>query len=242
MNYNTDLMTFSYNCSVDYKDDVITNLQHSNQICLPNTVLNKISDQEFPVFFQLTNQKNGKACICGVYEFTSPPGVCYIPYRLMQTLWITEGETINICLYKPEKGKYIKLKPHTSDFIKLSNPKIILEKMLSRYYPIVSKNDTISILYNKNVYYIDIIESQPSDTIQIINTDLNVDFDEPMDYQRLKKEEEIRQSEKIKKSDDEVIENIIENTSNLKKNDVSKYKKNNGFIAFQGVGNRLGSE
>lgn len=242
MNYNIDLMTFSYSCS-DYKDDLINNLQHSNQICLPNTVLNKISDQEFPVFFQLTNQKNGKACICGVYEFTSPPGVCHIPYRLMQTLWITEGETINICLYKPEKGKYVKLKPHTSDFIKLSNPKIILEKMLSRYYPIISKNDTISILYNKNVYYIDIIESKPSDTIQITNTDLNVDFDEPMDYQRLKKEEEIRQSKKIKKSDDEIIENIIENGNNVRKNnDISKYKKNDKFIPFQGVGNRLGSE
>ena len=57
MNYNIDLMTFSYSCS-DYKDDIINNLQHSNQICLPNTVLNKISDQEFPVFFQLTNHNH----------------------------------------------------------------------------------------------------------------------------------------------------------------------------------------
>ena len=102
----------------------------------------------------LTNMKTGNAHVCGVYEFTSPPGVCHIPYRVMEQLWISEGENVNICSVYPEDGTYIKLKPQTTDFINLSTPKIVLEKTMSLSYPVVSAGDTISIDYNNNIYYI----------------------------------------------------------------------------------------
>ena len=38
------------------------------------------------------------------------------------------------------------------------------------------------VAYNKKKYYIDIIESKPSNAISIIETDCEVDFAPPLDY------------------------------------------------------------
>ena len=241
MEFNTDLMCFSIGCS-SMSEDNIKRLQNSNQIVLPSSVLSKLSDKiEFPVFFKLTNMKTGNAHVCGVYEFTSPPGVCHIPYRVMEQLWISEGENVNICIVYPEDGTYIKLKPQTTDFINLSNPKIVLEKTMSLSYPVVSAGDTISIDYNNNIYYIDIVECKPIDTIKIINVDVNVDFEEPEDYKKhLEKKKKEEQTELIEFEENINLDNNVrDRTSELKK--FSK-KDTNTFIPFSGKGNRLGSE
>ena len=105
---------------------------------------------------------------------------------------------------------------------------------MSLYYPVISKGDTISINYNSNTYFIDITECKPSDTIQIINTDLNVDFDKPLDYKEL---------EKIKEPEN--LNNVVHanNTLNSIRNEQKeKFKKNTEFVPFSGKGNRLGSE
>jgi len=43
-----------------------------------------------------------------------------------------------------EKGTFIKIKPHETDFINLANPKAILEQELT-HYSVLHKGDTISI-------------------------------------------------------------------------------------------------
>ena len=237
MNYNTDLMCFSYGCS-NLNEEMINALQHSNKIVLPSTLLQRLQDVNFPMFFKLTNMETGKSCVCGVHEFTAAPGVCNVPYRIMEQLWIIEGNNVNICLEEPDKGSYVKLRCQTSDFTQLSNPKAVLEKNMSLYYPVVSKGDTISINYNSNTYFIDITECKPSDTIQIINTDLNVDFDKPLDY---KEPEKIKEPENPSNvvDDNKVEANTLTSIRNEQK---EKFKKNTEFVPFSGKGNRLGSE
>ena len=48
----------------------------------------------------------------------------------MSELGISEGETINIELNSVPTGSYIKIRPHKTEFINLSNPKAILENIL----------------------------------------------------------------------------------------------------------------
>lgn len=176
------LLAFSLNCSSS--EQLIKKLKHSNKILLPESVLHSISklDVEYPLFFQVKNTKNDFSQVCGVEEFTSPPGVCHLPYRIMDGLGITEGDTIDVALVSLVKGSFIRLKLHTSNFAKLSDPKAVLEQKLSKNYPVLTEGHTISIEHLDKTYYIDVTKCEPCETIQIINTNINVDFDKPMDY------------------------------------------------------------
>jgi hypothetical protein len=52
---------------------------------------------------------------------------------MMQNLLIEEGDVINIKSATLPKGKYVKLQPHTKDFLDISNPKAVLERTLRNY-------------------------------------------------------------------------------------------------------------
>jgi len=80
-----------------------------------------------------------------------------------------------------KKGKFIKIRPHKTDFIKLPNPKTILENAL-RSYVCVTKGDSIVVRFNKVDYNIDIMECKPKDSVSLTNVDVEVDFAEPLDF------------------------------------------------------------
>ena len=137
----------------------------------------------------------------------------------MNTLGIREGETINIELVNPPEGSFIKIRPHKTEFIELPNPKELLEKILSRDYQVLKEGHTIQ-LYDTNsdkVYEIDIVETKPASIIKIIDINLEVDFEQPLDYVEPVKE----------------VKDISENVSN--------YSTNYNMTRFPGKGYMLGS-
>ena len=99
----------------------------------------------------------------------------------MESEKVYQVEIEKIC---PVQGTYIKLRPHKTEFINLSNPKAVLERIMSRDYPVVSQGQTIELNYEdlNCKYRIDIVETNPAEIISIINTDINIDFDQPLDY------------------------------------------------------------
>jgi len=141
------------------------------------------------MFFKVTNKELNFGQVCGVHEFSAPPAICHVPYHVMDNLAITEGSQVQIEKVCPVKGTYIKLRPHETAFINLSNPKAVLEKIMSKDYPVVTEGQTIEIFYEelKKTFRIDIVKAEPAEIISIINTDINVDFDTPCDYVEPKK-------------------------------------------------------
>jgi ubiquitin fusion degradation protein 1 len=73
-----------------------------------------------------------------------------------------EGQTAHIQLIqdvRSNKGKipyFIKLRPHQTEFIKLNNPKAVLEYEL-RNFTCLHEGDTIPITFNKVKFDIDIL-------------------------------------------------------------------------------------
>lgn len=57
-----------------------------------------------------------------------------------------------------------------------------------RSYSCLTTGDTIMVQYNEKKYYIDIVETQPSHAVSIIETDCEVDFASPLDYKEPKKQ------------------------------------------------------
>ena len=170
-------------------------LEHSNMIILSEDILYKFTQEEknnttndeeqesmFPLTFRITNPETKISTIAQVLDFTALPGTCIIPYHIMQNLMLQEGSHITIKYEKILDGDYIKLKFHESSFSKLPNAKKILEQNLSKYYPTLTKNETVAIQHENKSYFIDIIETKPVETIKITNKNINVDVDKPYDY------------------------------------------------------------
>ena len=170
-------------------------LEHSNMIILSEDILYKFTQEEknnttndeeqesmFPLTFRITNPETKISTIAQVLDFTALPGTCIIPYHIMQNLMLQEGSHITIKYEKILDGDYIKLKFHESSFSKLPDAKKILEQNLSKYYPTLTKNETVAIQHENKTYFIDIVDTKPVETIKITNKNINVDVDKPYDY------------------------------------------------------------
>jgi len=218
------LTCFSYACSA-VPQETQEQLKYSNKILLPASILHKIDqrdDVEYPLFFKVMNPICEFGRVCAVHEFTATEGLVNVPYYILEDLGLQEGSPVTIEYINPPGGSYIKLKPHKTEFIELPDPKQILEHIMSKDYPVVTKGQTIVINYKDMNYRIDVVDTQPFETIKIINTDLDLDFDQPHDY-----------VEPI------VVEPDISPPRNIKLND---FKQTGKFVPFSGKGRALGSK
>ena len=204
-------------------------LAHTNKIILSEDILYEYKDDKemFPLTFRIINPETLLSTVCAVHEFTALPGTCVIPYRIMENLMLEQGSTVNLVYEAIPKGSYIKIRPHKTKFIELSNPKAVLEKHININYPTLTKGETISINYNEDIYFIDIVETEPVESINILNSDINLDFDKPLDYVEPPKPE--------KKEENEIMRPVM-------KRGVSSYAKEKGgvFVPFSGKGYTLG--
>lgn len=157
-------------------------LERGDKIVLPPSALDRLArlNITFPMLFQVES-RDGRKTHCGVQEFSAEEGHANLPYWLMQNLLVSEGGMITIRNANLPKGTFVKFQPQTSDFLKISNPKAVLEATL-RSFTCLTKGDAIAINYNNKIYYINVLEVSPGDAISIIETDVNVEFAAPADY------------------------------------------------------------
>lgn len=157
-------------------------LESGGKIVLPPSALDTLArlNITFPMVFQLES-RDGRNTHCGVQEFIAEEGHANVPYWLMQNLFVEEGGMITVRNANLPNGTFVKFQPQTSNFLKISNPKAVLEATL-RSFTCLTKGDTIAINYNDKIYYIDVLEVAPGDAIMIVETDVNVEFAAPADY------------------------------------------------------------
>jgi ubiquitin fusion degradation protein 1 len=222
-------------------EELTKRLKSSNKILLPPSVLYELNQQDLSdniMFFKVSNKEMQFGIVCGVHEFSAPPGICHVPFHIMNNIGITEGQEVEIEKICAVQGTYMKLRPHKTEFINLSNPKAVLERIMSRDYPVVSQGQTIELNYEdlNCRYRIDIVETNPAEIISIVNTDINIDFDQPLDYV----EPQYNPSPKpLSPVADTPQNKIISRETQLKsmQNPITKQ-----FVPFSGQGNKLGSD
>lgn len=101
---------------------------------MPPSALAKLTqlDLEYPYMFQLRNPDNPAALThAGVLEFIAQEGVVHLPYWMMKTLRLQEGDTIRITGTELPKGKLVKLQAQHVHFLEISNHKAVYESILS---------------------------------------------------------------------------------------------------------------
>ncbi|KAL8543096.1 hypothetical protein ACS0TY_003835 [Phlomoides rotata] len=158
-------------------------IENGDKVIMPPSALDRLASLhiDYPMLFELRNGATERVSHCGVLEFIAEEGMIYMPYWMMENLLLQEGDFVRVKNVTLPKGTYVKLQPHTKDFLDISNPKAILETTL-RNFSCLSTGDSIMVAYNNKKYYIDIIEAKPSHAISIIETDCEVDFAPPLDY------------------------------------------------------------
>jgi len=163
-------------------------IESGDKIIMPPSALDRLASLhiDYPMLFELRNNAAERVSHCGVLEFIAEEGMIYMPYWMMENMLLQEGDVVRVKNVTLPKGTYVKLQPHTKDFLDISNPKAILETTL-RNFSCLTSGDSIMVAYNNKKYYIDIIETKPANAISIIETDCEVDFAPPLDYKEPEK-------------------------------------------------------
>eukprot|EP00250_Pteridium_aquilinum_P010943 c19734_g1_i1 orf=300-1277(+) len=201
-------------------------LENGDKVIMPPSALDRLASLriDYPMLFELNNPSTNRTSHCGVLEFIAEEGMIYMPYWMMENMLLSEGDIVRVKSATLPKGTYVKLQPHTKDFLDISNPKAVLETTL-RNFSCLTVGDNIMVAYNNKKYYIDIIEAKPSVAISIIETDCEVDFAPPLDY---KEPEPVHQP---------ATGSGIATTSQASQN--TEEPEEAKFSAFTGTGRRL---
>ena len=93
-----------------------------------------------------------------------------------------EGSLITVRNISLPKASFVKFRAQSVDFLEVSNARALLEVSL-RKFTCLTVGDTICIPYSGKKFYLDVREVQPNGAASIIETDCNVDFEEPLGYQ-----------------------------------------------------------
>ncbi|KAF8965242.1 ubiquitin fusion degradation protein UFD1-domain-containing protein [Flammula alnicola] len=161
------------------------NVSYGGKILLPQSSLANLTnlDLESPWMFQLRNPANPAASThAGVLEFIAEEGVVHLPYWMMKTLRLNEGDPIRITGAELPKGKLVKLQAQSVHFLEISDPKAVLEQAL-RNFSALTQGDIIEISYNSIVFGLLVMETKPGgEGINVVDTDLEVDFAAPLGY------------------------------------------------------------
>ncbi|KAI5452316.1 ubiquitin fusion degradation protein [Naganishia albida] len=161
-------------------------LAYGGKVIMPPSALASLTslDIEGPWTFNLKNPKNPSALSthAGVLEFIGEEGCCYLPAWMMKQLNLTEGDPVSVRGAKLPKGKMVKLQAQTVDFLEVADPKAALEQAL-RYFSVLTRGDIIEVSFSMLTFEFLIMEITPDGPgINIIDTDLEVDFAAPKGY------------------------------------------------------------
>ena len=104
---------------------------------MPPSALARLTqlDIESPWQFKLRNPANPAASThCGVLEFIADEGCVHLPYWMMKTLRLNEGDPIRITGTELPKGKFVKLQAQSVHFLEISDPKAVCVPTLILLY------------------------------------------------------------------------------------------------------------
>lgn len=160
---------------------------YGGKIFMPQQALEDLSRLEvvYPMLFKLEggeDTSNHTRTHCGVLEFTAEMGRVYLPQWMMEALKLQPGDMVKATNVALLKGALVKLQPQSVDFLNISDHRAVLENAL-RKFSALTVGDIIAIDYNNKEYKLEVLETQPSPSaINIVETDLSVDFAPPVGY------------------------------------------------------------
>lgn len=181
---------------------------YSSKALLPHYILEDLVefDVQPPYIFQISHNNGLYKTACSVLDFQLETSEIHVPTWMFEQLSLDPFTTIAIEPIKSIKGTGIKLLPHSVDFLSIESPKKELELALKNYH-VLSAGDEILLNFEdigRCRFTVTKIIPEDADSIYIVDTDLNVDFDEPIGYK-----EKIENEKSVLKYIDIIEENGV---------------------------------
>lgn len=117
-------------------------------------------------------------------------GADLLIFQMMQTLSLDPGDLVQILSTDLPPGQFIKLQAQSTSFLDISDPKAVLENAF-RNFSCLTKGDVFTFAYNDQIYEMAVLETKPetgkNGGIVTLETDLEVDFAQPVGYEEPKR-------------------------------------------------------
>jgi ubiquitin fusion degradation protein 1 len=131
------------------------------------------------------------------------------------------------------KATFVKFRAQSVEFLEVSNPRALLEVTL-RKYTCLTVGDIICIPRGRKHFYLEVREVQPNGAASIIETDCNVDFEEPVGYKESKYAQYEKKTEEAPK-----YEPAVRTLQKARADDDESDAKSNKFTPFAGAAKRI---
>lgn len=158
---------------------------------------------------------------------------------------VEEGALITVKNVSLSKAKFVKFRARSVDFLEVSNPRALLEVSL-RKYTCLTVGDIICIRHGTKKFYMDVREVDPNGQASIIETDCNVDFEEPLGYKdskyaqyEKKKQEETADSSAGSVFSEGSMKNRLLQRARADSEDLAAASASAKFVAFGGSAKRI---
>jgi len=215
---------------------------NGNKVICPKYILYELTKYEnvaFPVTFKY------KEHYLGVLEFKECIDEMYIPNHIFYQLGVEENEYINLeILSKPlEKACFLKIKPQSDDFYKITDQKKYLETHFRNLFTVLKEKDTINLIYQNTKMPISIIECKPTNIVLMDEIEeLEIDIEslyEPKKNVKNKSKNGVIFSMNTSLNKKSRLDNN-DNQGNNDNNDNKDNQDKKEFIPFSGTGYTLG--
>ena len=155
---------------------------------------------------------------------------------LLLNVQVEEGSLISIKNVSLPKCTFLKVRAQSVDFLDISNPRAVLEYTL-RKYTCVTVGDVIVLQHLGKLFHMDVQEVRPNGAASIVETDVEIDFDEPLGY----KDSEYAKYEKKGENGTSAVGTVIKPQQLQKARVDADNDANAGpkFIPFAGNGKRI---
>ena len=98
----------------------------------------------------------------GAIDFRSPSNYVFLPHWMMLALGLKPRDVVDVRLIEDvPPGSAVKLRPHRSDFLKISNHQAVLETEL-KHYSSLTRGSTIPFDYMGKRYFFDVVDLRSS--------------------------------------------------------------------------------
>lgn len=158
-------------------------LAFTGRVLLPQTVLERTLSRNSEMnvlLFKVSSLRSQKTVAVGVESFTAAEGQIVIPNWVADYLEVKPLERVSLMCSGFTAAREVIFQPLTSDFNKLQNPRVILEKTL-RDFPCLTLGTFIPIRFGKQTYELKVVRLDPGPMATIVQADVVTDFARPLD-------------------------------------------------------------
>lgn len=179
---------------------------YSSKVMLPYYILGDLVSYNYqtPYVFEIYHENGIYKTACSVLDFALDDEDIIIPSWMYEQLCLEPGEEIILKSIQAEKGEGICLLPHSVNFLEIENPKKELEKTFSNYH-VLSYGDEVLLNFaeiGKCRFTVTKITPEWLSTIYIVDTDLNVEFNEPLGYkEKIESEKTVMKYVQVKETE-----------------------------------------